>query len=182
MPFEHVLNRDVDFTIGAVQLAGRDRSAVEHHAGNVEPAQRHDDAGHVLVAAADAHQAVEEIAARDQFDGVGDHFARHQRGLHALRAHGDAVGDGDGVELHGRAAGFANAFLQRFGDFAQVHVAGADLGPRIRDPDDGLVQIFFGESGPAQIRARRRAAGAFSQRNALAFAFDGHWLSLSYQL
>ena len=102
-----------------------------------------------------------------ELDGVGDHFARDQRSLHSLRAHGDAVGDGDGVELHGRAAGFANAFFQSLGDFAQVNIACADFGPCIGDADDGLVQIFFAESGPAQIRARGGAAGAFSQRNAL---------------
>ena len=143
---EDILNRDVD----SIQFAGRNGSAVEHHAGNVEAAERHDDAGHVFIAAADADQAVKEIAARDQLDGVGDHFARNQRGLHALRAHGDAVGDGDGVELHRRAAGLANAFLERLGNLAQVHVAGADLGPCVGDADDRLVQIFFAVS-------RRRA-------------------------
>ena len=145
--FKDILNGDVYlFAIGAVELAGRDGAAVEHHAGNVEPAKRHDDAGHVLVAAADADQAVEEIAARHQLDGVGDDFARNQRGFHALRAHRDAVGDGDGVELHRRAAGLANAFFESFGDFAQMHVAGADFGPGIGDADDGLVQIFFCKS------------------------------------
>ncbi len=137
--FEDVLDGDVD----AVQLAGSDGAAVEHDARDIEAAERHDDAGHVLVAAADADEAVEEIAAGNEFDGVGDHFARDQRGLHALRAHRDAVGDGDGVELHRRAAGLANAFLQGLGDFAQMHVAGADLGPGVGDADDGLVQIVF---------------------------------------
>ncbi len=143
-----------------LQLAGSDRAAVKHHAGNIEPAERHDDAGHVLVAAADAHEPVEEIAARDEFDGVGDHLARNQRSLHALRAHGDAVGDGDGVELHRRAAGLANAFLQRLGNFAQMHIAGTDLGPGIGDADDGLVQIFFCRIRPrADKNARPRGWG-----------------------
>ena len=62
--------------------------------------------------------------------------------------------------------------------FAQMHVAGANLGPRIRNADDRLVQIFFLKSGPAQIGTRRRAARAFSQRNALSLAFDGHVLAL----
>jgi len=47
---EDILNRNVY----AVQFAGRDGAAIEHEARNVEPAQRHDDAGHILVAAADA--------------------------------------------------------------------------------------------------------------------------------
>ena len=43
----------------------------------------------------------------------------------------------------GRAAGFANAFFESFGDFAEMHVAGADLGPGVGDADDGLVQIVL---------------------------------------
>ena len=149
--FEDVLNRDVDLlAVGAVEFSRSDGAAVEHHAGNIEAAEGHDDAGHVLVASADADEAVEEIAARDEFDGVGDHFARDQRSLHTLRAHGDAVGDGDGVELHGRAAGFANAFFESLGYFVQVDVAGADLGPRVGDADDRLVQIVL-------CKSRRRA-------------------------
>ena len=108
---EDVLDRNVR----AIQFSRRDRSAVEHHAGNVEPAESHDDAGHILVATADANQAIKEVAARDQLDGIGDDFTRDQRSLHPLRAHGDAVGDGDGVEFHRRAAGLANALLDGFG-------------------------------------------------------------------
>ena len=159
--FKYVLNRNVNlFAIGAVQLARRDRSAVQHHAGNIETTQSHDDAGHIFVAAADADKSVEKIAAGDQFDRVGDHLARNQRSLHTLRAHRDAVGNGDGVELHRRTAGFSNAFLQRFSNFAQVHITGSDFGPGIGDADDRLMQIVFRESGSTQIRARRGAAGA----------------------
>ena len=172
---EDILNCNVDFsTIGAVQLARCNRAAIEHHAGNIQPAQRHDDSRHILVAAADAHQAVEEIAARHQLNRVCDHFAADQRGFHALRAHRDAVVDGDGVELHRRAAGLANAFLERLGDLAQMHIAGADLRPGVGNPNNGLVQFFLAEADPAQIRARRGAAGAFGQRDALSLAFDRH--------
>ena len=92
-------------------MAGGDAAAVEHEAGDVEAGEGHDGGGHVLVAAGDADEAVEGVAAGDEFDGVGDDFAGDERGLHALRAHGDAVVDGDGVELHGRAAGLADALL-----------------------------------------------------------------------
>ena len=126
-----------------LSFAGCDGAAVEHEARDVEAAEGHDDAGHVLVASADADETVEEIAAGNEFDGVGDDFARDERGLHALRAHRDAVGDGDGVELHRRAACFANAFFEGLGNFAKMHVAGADLGPGIGDADDGLMQIVF---------------------------------------
>jgi hypothetical protein len=49
--------------------------------------------------------------------------------------------DGDGVELHRRAAGFANTLLDGLGDLAQMEVAGTDLGPGIGDADDRLMQV-----------------------------------------
>ncbi len=160
---EDVLNGDVV----AVQVAGRDGAAVEHEPGNVEARQRHDGAGHVLIAAGDGNQAVEEIAARDELHRVGDDLAADQRGLHAFGAHGDAVGDGDGVELHRRAAGFAHALLHGFGELAEVEVAGADFGPGIGDADDRLVQVFFREADAAQVGARCGAAGSFGERDAV---------------
>ena len=56
---EDVLNGNVS----AVQLAGRDGATVKHHPRNVEAAESHDDSRHILVAAANAHEAVEKIAA-----------------------------------------------------------------------------------------------------------------------
>ncbi len=70
--------KDGDLFGGAVglrELAGSDGAAVEHEAGDVEAGEGHDGGGHVLVAAGDADEAVEGVAARDEFDGVGDDFA-----------------------------------------------------------------------------------------------------------
>ncbi len=90
--FEDLEDGDLfDGAVGLLELAGGDGAAVEHEAGDVEAGERHDGGGHVLVAAGDADEAVEGVAAGDQFDGVGDDFAADERGLHALRAHGDAV-------------------------------------------------------------------------------------------
>jgi hypothetical protein len=61
--------------------------------------------------------------------------------------------DGDGIELHGRAAGFANALLDRLGDLAQMEVAGTDLGPGVGDADDRLVQVFLAEADAAEVGA-----------------------------
>ena len=44
---------------------------------------------------------------------------------------GDAVVDGDGVELHRRAAGFANTLLNGCGYFTEMEVAGADFWSRV---------------------------------------------------
>src|ERR1043166_5429389 len=51
---------------------------------------------------------------------IGDHLAAHERRAHPLAAHRDAVGDRDGVELHRRAAGGADAALDVRGELAQV--------------------------------------------------------------
>ena len=160
--------------VGLRELAGGDGAAVEHEAGDVEAGERHDGGGHVFVAAGDADEAVEAVAAGDEFDGVGDDFARDERGLHAFGAHGDAVGDGDGVELHGRAAGFADALLDGFGDLAEMEVAGADLGPGVGDADDGLVQVFFGEADAAEVGAGGGAGGAFGEGDGVCLA-GGSW-------
>ena len=81
----------LDGAVGLGEVAGGDGAAVEHEAGDVEAGERHDGGGHVLVAAGDADEAVEGVAAGDELDGVGDDFAGDERGLHALGAHGDAV-------------------------------------------------------------------------------------------
>src|SRR4029078_2558929 len=120
---------------------------------------------------------VEEIAARDQLDRIGDDLAADQRGAHAGRAHGDPVGDRDGVELHRRAPGLADAVLDRGGELAQVQVAGADLGPGGGQADDGAVERVTVEAGGAQQRPRPGAAGAAGDRAALPFAGGGRILA-----
>ena len=162
--FEDLEDGDLfDGAVGLLEVAGGDGAAVEHEAGDVEAAEGHDGGGHVLVAAGDADEAVEGVAAGDEFDGVGDDFAGDERGLHALGAHGDAVVDGDGVELHGGAAGLADALLDGLGDLAEMEVAGADLGPGVGDADDGLVQVFFGEADAAEVAAGGGAVWAFGE-------------------
>ena len=85
--FEDIEDGDVLCrSVRLLSFPGAIAAAVDHHARNVEAAESHDDARHVLVASTDADDAVEEIAARDELDGVGDDFSTHQRRLHALRA------------------------------------------------------------------------------------------------
>src|SRR5438067_1579762 len=77
----------------------------------VDPPQAYRRDGNRLVAGGESDDRVEEMAAADQLDGVGDDLPANEAGLHPLRAHGDAVADGHGVELHRRAAGGADAVL-----------------------------------------------------------------------
>ena len=82
----------------------------------------------------------------DKLDGVRDDFPRHEGGPHPFRAHGDPVGDGDGVELEGGTARGPNSLLHARAELPQVDVAGRDVTPRIGDPDEGSVQILVGQT------------------------------------
>ena len=84
--------------IAAVQVARLDGAAIDKDGRDIQPRDGDHRAGHVLVAAADGHHAIDARRAADGLDGIGDHFARDQRILHALGAHGDAVAHGDGAE------------------------------------------------------------------------------------
>ena len=102
-----------DVDVATLVGAGVDGPVIERQAGDVEAGERHRRAGHRLVAADEADQPVEQVAAGDQLDRVGDHLAAHERGLHTLRAHRHAVADGDRAELHRCAARCADACLHR---------------------------------------------------------------------
>ena len=143
--FVDVLDRDGV----AFKFAGGDRAAVKNEAGNIQTGQRHDAAGNGFVAADENDESVEEIAAGDEFDGVGDDLAADQRGAHAFRAHGDAVGDGNRVELERSAAGGANAVFDVHGEFAKVIVARADLNPGIGNADERLGEIVIAKAAGA---------------------------------
>src|SRR5579885_2779588 len=153
---EEVLDRDV----APPEAPGLDRAAVEDHAGDVEPEQRHRRRRDGLVAAHEHDERVEHVAARHELDRVRDHLARDERGLHALGAHRDSVADGDRVELHRRAAGFAHAALDVLGEGAQAEVAGHGLGPGVGDADHGTRDVRVGQADGLEIAAGGRAMGA----------------------
>ncbi len=145
---------------------GADRAAVDHDRRAVEPAHRHQAAGHVLVAAGERDERVVPLGAHDGFDRVGDQVARLERVAHALGAHRDAVADADGVEPHADQAGRLHAFLHLVGEVVQVHVAGVALVPDAGDADLGLVHVLFGQAGAVEhglrgpLRLGLRDAGA----------------------
>jgi hypothetical protein len=127
---ERVDDRHVHLgAVGELGLAGQDRSGVEEDAGKVETGGSHQHAGQRLVAAGQKHRSVEALGLHDGLDAVGDHFAGHQREVHALMAHRDAVGDGDGAELHRVAPGREHPVLDGLGQAVQGQVARGDLVP-----------------------------------------------------
>ena len=139
--FENILDSDVF----AFEIPRRDRSPIEHHAGNIQTGHGHGRRGNRLVASHDAHHSIEKLPAADQLYGIGDDLAAYQRGAHALGAHGFAVRDGNGVELHGGSTGGANTFFHLGRKAAQVKVTWHGFDPGIGHADDGLFEIFIGE-------------------------------------
>ena len=130
-----------DVNILIAETAGENRAAINENAGTIEAGHGDDAAGHVFIAAADRDDAVEPFAAHDRFDGVGDHFAGDEGIFHPFGAHGDAVGNGDGVENDGFAARFVRAMSGFDGELIDVHVARGDHAPGGGDADEGLFEI-----------------------------------------
>ena len=150
-------------------LPGSDGAAVEDDPGDVEAQERHGRGGDGFVAGDEGGHAIEHVAADEEFDGVGDNLAADERSLHALRAHRDAVGNGDGVELHGGAASGANALFHLHGELAEVVVAWHGFNPGVGDTDDGLGEIFVGEPDGLQHGASGGAVASLGDGVALQF-------------
>jgi hypothetical protein len=136
------------------KFARGDRAAIENEARNIQPCESHDAGGDGLVASNQNNQSVEHISPSDQLDGVGDDFAADQRGTHTFRAHGDAVGDRNGIEFKWSAAGGANAVLNVHGKLAEVKVAGAYLNPGICNANERLGEVVIPQAAGAQHGAR----------------------------
>ena len=165
-----------DREIFAVEFTWRDRAPVEDQRGNVEPHERHRRAGRRFIAGAERYDRIEHVAAPDEFDRIGDHFARDERGLHALRTHRNTVGDGDRVEFHRRAACFADAALHVFGERAQVEIARHRFDPRVRDADDGFGEVLVAEPHGFEHGSRAGAVAPVRDNRAARFYVVAHAL------
>ena len=74
-------------------------------------------------------------------------------------AHGDAVVDGDGVELRGEAPEGFDPLFDVLSDFVQVHVPRHELGERVGDADDRAAELFFAHAvGPPEAAGSRHPA------------------------
>ena len=150
-----------DGDVAVLEAARQDAAAVHEDGGDVEAEHRHHHAGEAFVAPGETDDGVVAVAAHGEFDAVGDDLAGDEAALHALVAHGDAVGDGDGGELAGGSAGFFDAALDALGLAAEGDVAGCGFVPAGGDADEGLVDLVFGEAHGVVVAAVRGAAGAF---------------------
>ena len=144
--FEH--RDDVEFLVAVA--AGQDGAAIDEDGRAVQSGDANHAARHVLVAAPNGDEAVKALAADDCLDRVGNDLARHQRVLHALGAHRNAVRDGDGVEDDRLAAVSVDAFGGIIGQFVDVHVAGRHHTPGRGDADLRFGEILVGETDGVQ--------------------------------
>jgi len=145
---EHVLDGDL-------------LAAIDEDRRHVQAQHRHHHAGQGLVAARQPDQGVIGMAADGQFDRIRDGFPRRQRRAHALVAHGNAVGHGDGAEFARGAAGGGDALLGRLGLAHQRNVAGRGFIPAGRHPDERLVDLLGGQAHGIEVGAMGRARGTF---------------------
>ena len=146
---------DVQLASVAGDAAGQNRAAVDKHARAVHARHGHHAGGHVFVATADGHEAVHALAADNRLDGIGNHLAADERIFHALRAHRNAIGNGDGVKNNRLAAGRVCAALGFLREQIDVHIARGDIAPSGGDADDWLFKI----TGLEASRIKHRATG-----------------------
>src|SRR5690606_34059862 len=132
-----------DVQVLAFPLARQDGAAVHIDGGHVGAQHAHQAAGHVLVAAADDDHAVHPLALHAGLDAVGDDLAADQRVLHALGAHGHAVGDGGRAEDLRVAAGLADALDGGVGELLQARVAGRDGPVAVGHAHHRLAEVAF---------------------------------------
>ena len=128
-------------------FAGFHRSARYKDGGNVEAHGGHKHAGSYFVAIADAHKGVGFVGVDHVFNAVGNEVAAGQTVEHAVVAHGDAVVNGDGVELGSEASELLDFGFYDLSGFVQVSMSRYELGERVGDGNDGLAKLFAFHAG-----------------------------------
>ena len=86
----------------------------------------------------------------DELDGVGDHLTGDQRCPHALVAHRDPVGDGNGREGEPDPSGSDHALLGIFGEPRSGYVARGYLVAGRNHADLGLFEVLVGQPHGAE--------------------------------
>jgi len=122
-----------------------------------------------LIASHHAHDGVEQLSATNQFNGIGNQLATYQRGAHAFGPHGFTIRNGDGVELHRRAAGGANAFFHFRGKPAQVKVARHGFDPGVGHANQRLAQVGVSETNGFEHGSRRSSVASVGDSAATLF-------------
>ena len=82
------------------------------------------------------------MAVHHIFHRVGNDVARGQRVEHAVVSHGNAVVNGDGVELGRIAAKSFYLFLYYLSSLVQMGMSGHKLGERVDNGNDRLAKLL----------------------------------------
>ena len=130
----------------AIHVAWLDGATVNHDRRTIQTPHGDQRAGHVLVATGDGHQTVIPLSAHHGLDRIGDDLTGLQRVAHAAGAHGDAIGDADGVETHTDHVGLDHALFHYGGKVVQVHVTGVAFPPDAGDTDFRLGHIGLAQA------------------------------------
>src|SRR5699024_6430844 len=130
-------------------LARFGRASGDEDDRDVQAHRRHQVARSDLVAVGDAHQRVGGGGVDHVFDRVRDQVPAGQRVEHPAVAHGDAVIDGDGVELLGDAPGLLDGAGDQVAQVLQVHVPRYELRVGVRDGDDRFAEVRGVHAGRA---------------------------------
>ena len=147
--------------VGAAGLmSGKHRAAGDEHRRDVHAQGTQDHAGDDLVAVRDADRAVEGVTLHGALEAVGDGLARHQRIMHAVVIHGQAVAHADGRDLERHAAGHVDAGLDRLADLVEVVVTGDDIVAGVEHRDKRPRNLLIGKSVGLQQTAVRGACNA----------------------
>ena len=129
-------------------FAGLHRAAGDEDGGDVETQRSVEHARGDLVAVGDTHEGVGSMRVSHVLDGIGDNLTRGQGIEHAAVAHGNAIVNGDGVELLGYATRFAHSIGHDVTDVLQMDVTRHELSIGVGNGDDRLAKIgVFGAGG-----------------------------------
>src|SRR5699024_601006 len=135
--------------VGHDRLPGLHRPAGDEHGGHVQPHGGIQHAGGDLVAVGDAYQRIGAVSIDHVLHRVRDQVPAGQGVQHAVVAHGDAVVDGDGVELLGHSPGLTHRTGDEVPHVLQVHVPRYELGIGVGDRHDRFTEIVRPHAGGA---------------------------------
>ena len=137
--FEH--RHDIQLATVPGNAARQNGATVHKDARAIHARHGHHAGRHVLVATANSHEAIHAFATDDRLNGIRNHLATHERILHALRSHGNAIGDSDGVEDNRLAASLVGATLGLLREQINVHIARGHIAPGGCHADNRFAEI-----------------------------------------
>ena len=129
--------------VHASPLARFHRSARYKNGRDVQPHGSHQHPRRNLVAIRNANHRVRLVRVDHILDAIGDDVARRQGIKHPVVPHGNAVINGNGVKLGGKASQTLYLRLYHLPDFVQVRMPGHKLGERIDHRYNRLTHHLF---------------------------------------